>query len=105
MLRGSGRVATAFLWNLNFRIVDGASQKAQWGIVEAPDWSPLPVFTAISKLNYTGRARPTLADLAALDAAEAVTPAAPVHVPEPATVVLLAAGLAGVAGYVKRRRG
>jgi hypothetical protein len=105
VMRASGRVEAAFLWNLNFPIVAAGTQKAQWGIVEAPDWSPLPVFTAISKLNYSGRARPTLADLAALDAAEAVTPAAPIHVPEPATVVLLAAGLAGVAGYVKRRRG
>lgn len=108
-MRDDGWVEAAFLWNLNFRIVADQTQKAQWGIVELPDWHPLPVFRAISRLNKTNRSRPTLEQLAARNTAEAVptevrTPTAPVHVPEPISVVLMATGLASLAGYVYRQR-
>ena len=108
MMREFDWVETAFLWNLNFRMVADQTQKAQWGIVEPPDWHPLPVFKAINRLNTTGRKRPTLDDLAALDAtlkaAETREQTAPVHVPEPVTLVLMATGLASLAGYTYRQR-
>lgn len=108
MMRDSGWVEAAFLWNLNLRILADQTQKAQWGIVEPPDWHPLPVFRAISRLNKTDRNRPTLEELAALktteEVAETRAQTAPVHVPEPISLVLMATGLVSLAGYVRRRR-
>jgi len=41
LMKQWGFVGVAFLWNLNFRVVAGGTEKAQWGIVSG-DWSPLP---------------------------------------------------------------
>jgi len=49
MARNWGWVGPMFLWNLNFKVVAGGSEQAQWGIVNA-DWSPLPVYSALAAM-------------------------------------------------------
>ncbi len=49
MLRNWDWTGPAFLWNLNFRVVANGTERAQWGIVN-PDWSPLPVYTALKQM-------------------------------------------------------
>jgi len=50
MMRNWGFVGTAFLWNLNFRVVANGTEKAQWGIV-GPNWDPLPAFNALAAMR------------------------------------------------------
>ena len=50
MMKNWGWVGPAFLWNLNFRVVDNGKETAQWGIVN-PDWTPLPAFTALKQMQ------------------------------------------------------
>jgi len=49
MGRNWGWVGPMFLWNLNFKVVAGGSEQAQWGIVNG-DWSPLPVYSALAAM-------------------------------------------------------
>ncbi len=50
MMRDWDWTGPAFLWNLNFRVVANGTERAQWGIVN-PDWSPLPVYTALKRID------------------------------------------------------
>ncbi len=49
MMQSWGWTGPAFLWNLNFRVIANGTERAQWGIVN-PDWSPLPVYTALKRV-------------------------------------------------------
>ncbi len=49
MMKAWGWVGTAFLWNLNFKIVAPGSEQGQWGILNT-DWSPLPVYNALAAM-------------------------------------------------------
>ena len=44
-----GWVGVMFLWNLNFRVVDPGSEKAQWGILNT-NWDPMPVYSALAAM-------------------------------------------------------
>ena len=46
MMRNWGWVGPAILWNLNFRLVAGGTEKALWGIVDNQR-NPLPVFNKL----------------------------------------------------------
>ena len=46
---GLGFVGVAFLWNLNFRVVNPTGEVAQWGIVWG-DWSPTPAYSALKNM-------------------------------------------------------
>jgi len=50
MMKEWGWVAPPILWNLNFRVIADATERAQWGIVDN-DWSPLPVYEALQQLD------------------------------------------------------
>jgi len=47
MGRNWGWVGPMFLWNLNFKVVAGGSEQAQWGIVDG-GWGPLPAYSALA---------------------------------------------------------
>ena len=49
LMKQWGFVGVAFLWNLNFRVVAGGTEKAQWGIVD-PGWGPLPAYSALASM-------------------------------------------------------
>jgi len=49
LMKQWGFVGVAFLWNLNFRVVAGGTEKAQWGIVWG-DWSPTPAYSALKAM-------------------------------------------------------
>jgi hypothetical protein len=49
LMKQWGFVGVAFLWNLNFRVVAGGTEKAQWGIVSG-DWSPLPAYQQLKAM-------------------------------------------------------
>ena len=49
IMRNSGYVGPAFLWNLNFRVIADGSEKAQWGIVRN-DYTGLPVYGALQAM-------------------------------------------------------
>ncbi|NLE77585.1 MAG: hypothetical protein GX605_12660, partial [Chloroflexi bacterium] len=46
MGRAWGWVGPMFLWNLNFKVIAGGSEMAQWGIVDG-GWGPMPVYNAL----------------------------------------------------------
>jgi hypothetical protein len=49
LMKKWGFVGVAFLWNLNFRVVAGGTEKAQWGIVWG-DWSPTSTYAALKSM-------------------------------------------------------
>ncbi|MFC2029487.1 hypothetical protein ACFLWA_02020 [Chloroflexota bacterium] len=49
LMKQWGFVGVAFLWNLNFRVVAGGTEKAQWGIVWG-DWKPTPAYNALKSM-------------------------------------------------------
>jgi hypothetical protein len=46
LMKSWGFVGVAFLWNLNFRVVNATGEVAQWGIVY-PDWTPTEAYNAL----------------------------------------------------------
>ncbi|MFQ6014914.1 MAG: glycosyl hydrolase family 18 protein [Anaerolineae bacterium] len=44
-----GWVGVMFLWNLNFKVVAGGSEMAQWGIIDS-SWRGLPVYNALATM-------------------------------------------------------
>jgi hypothetical protein len=50
LMKQWGFVGVAFLWNLNFEVVAGGTEKAQWGIVRG-DWSPTPTYSALKAMK------------------------------------------------------
>lgn len=50
IMKGWGFVGPAFLWNLNFRITDSGTERAQWGILDNQG-NPLPVFDALASME------------------------------------------------------
>ncbi|MBI3732805.1 MAG: hypothetical protein HY259_05025 [Chloroflexi bacterium] len=48
--RTSGWVGAMFLWNLNFKFSDPTGETAMWGIVQPPNWTPLPVYEALKNM-------------------------------------------------------
>ncbi len=51
MMKDWGWVAAPILWNLNFRVVAQGTEREQWGIVNHPDWSPLPVYNSLKAMT------------------------------------------------------
>lgn len=49
LMKQWGFVGTAFLWNLNFDVVAGGSEKAQWGIVLG-DWTPTATYNKLKSM-------------------------------------------------------
>jgi hypothetical protein len=49
LMKQWGFVGVAFLWNLNFRVVNPTGEVAQWGIVWG-DWSPTPAYTKLKAM-------------------------------------------------------
>lgn len=49
LMKSWGFVGVAFLWNLNFRVVNSTGEVAQWGIVD-PAWNPLPIYSALQSM-------------------------------------------------------
>ena len=49
LMKQWGFVGVAFLWNLNFRVVNSTGEVAQWGIVWE-DWSPTPAYNALKSM-------------------------------------------------------
>ncbi len=49
LMKKWGFVGVAFLWNLNFRVIAGGTEKAQWGIVWG-DWTPTPAYSALKSM-------------------------------------------------------
>jgi hypothetical protein len=49
LMKQWGFVGVAFLWNLNFRVVNPTGEVAQWGIVWS-DWSPTPAYNALKAM-------------------------------------------------------
>ncbi len=49
LMKQWGFVGVAFLWNLNFRVVNPTGEVAQWGIVWG-DWSPTPAYNALKNM-------------------------------------------------------
>ncbi|MHB0877179.1 MAG: cellulase family glycosylhydrolase [Anaerolineae bacterium] len=50
MGRNWGWAGPMFLWNLNFKVVAGGSEQAQWGIVDS-GWAPLPVYNSLAAMS------------------------------------------------------
>jgi hypothetical protein len=50
LMKQWGFVGVAFLWNLNFRVVNPTGEVAQWGIVWG-DWSATPAYQALKALK------------------------------------------------------
>jgi hypothetical protein len=49
LMKQWGFVGVAFLWNLNFRVVAGGTEKAQWGIVWG-DWTATPAYNSLKAM-------------------------------------------------------
>ena len=49
LMKQWGFVGVAFLWNLNFRVVNSTGEVAQWGIVWS-DWSATPAYSALKSM-------------------------------------------------------
>ena len=49
LMKQWGFVGVAFLWNLNFRVVNSTGEVAQWGIVWS-DWSATPAYNALKSM-------------------------------------------------------
>jgi len=49
LMKQWGFVGVAFLWNLNFRVVNSTGEVAQWGIVW-PDWTATPAYAALQAM-------------------------------------------------------
>lgn len=53
LMRSWGYVGPAFLWNLNYRMTDNGSERAQWGIL-SPDGGGLPAYNALRDARNNG---------------------------------------------------
>ena len=53
MMRNWGFVGPAFLWNLNYRMTDPGTERAQWGILDA-NGGALPAYNALKDARNNG---------------------------------------------------